>query len=82
MNPRVSQVALVLKNPRANTGDKREVGSVSELGRAPGGVRGNRLLHPPFLEKPMDRGAWRATVDGVAQSQTQLKRLSKHTSCI
>ena len=25
---------------------------------------------------PMDRGAWRATVHGVAQSWTQLKRLS------
>ena len=24
----------------------------------------------------MDRGAWRATVHGVAKSQTQLKRLS------
>ena len=27
---------------------------------------------------PMDRGAWRATVHGVAKSQTWLKRLSKH----
>ena len=29
---------------------------------------------------PMDRGAWQATVHGVAQSWTQLKRLSMHTS--
>ena len=28
------------------------------------------------LENPMDRGAWWAAVYGVAQSQTQLKRLS------
>ena len=27
----------------------------------------------------MDRGAWRATVHGVAKSQTRLKRLSTHT---
>ena len=27
----------------------------------------------------MDRGAWQATVHGVAQSQTQLKRFSLHT---
>ena len=27
---------------------------------------------------PMDRGAWWATVHGVAKSQTQLKRLSTH----
>ena len=30
------------------------------------------------LENPMDKGAWRATVHGVAQSQTQLKWLSTH----
>ena len=28
------------------------------------------------LENPRDRGAWRAAVYGVAQSQTRLKRLS------
>ena len=27
----------------------------------------------------MDRGAWRATVHGVAKSQTQLKQLSMQT---
>ena len=26
----------------------------------------------------MDRAAWRATVHGIARSQTQLKRLSTH----
>ena len=26
----------------------------------------------------MDRGAWRATIRGVAESQTRLKRLSTH----
>ena len=31
---------------------------------------------------PMDRGAWLATVHRVAKSQTQLKRLSMHTSTI
>ena len=30
------------------------------------------------LEKPMDRGAWRATVHRVTKSQTQLKRQSTH----
>ena len=28
---------------------------------------------------PMDRGAWQATVQRVAESWTQLKRLSMHT---
>ena len=30
------------------------------------------------LEKPLDRGAWRATVPGVAESRARLKRLSTH----
>ena len=30
------------------------------------------------LKNPMDRGAWQATVHGVAKSQTWLKRLSIH----
>ena len=37
----------------------------------PGGGHGN-LLQYSYLENPMDRGAWRATVRGVAKSQTQL----------
>ena len=32
------------------------------------------------LENPRDRGAWRAAVYGVAQSQTRLKRLSSSSS--
>ena len=31
------------------------------------------------LENPMDRRAWRVTVHRMAQSRTQLKRLSTHT---
>ena len=30
------------------------------------------------LGNPMDRGAWQATVHGVAKNRTQLKRLSTH----
>ena len=41
------------------------------LGRSPG--EGNDYaLQYSFLENSMDRGAWRATVHGVARSQTQL----------
>ena len=39
--------------------------------RPPGGGHGSPLQHS-CLENPMDRGAWQATVHGVAQSQTQL----------
>ena len=47
-------------------------GSVPGSGRSPGGGHSNPLLYC-CLEYPMDRGAWQATVHGVAESQTQLK---------
>ena len=46
--------------------------------RSPGGGHGNSLTFP-FLENPMDRGAWKATVYRVPKSQTQLKWLSTDT---
>ena len=65
---RASQVALVvLKNPPANAEDVRDTGSVPGLGRSPGGGHGNPLQYS-CLEKSMDRGAWWATVHGVAES--------------
>ena len=76
-----SQVALAVRNPPASAGDIRDVGSIPESGRSPGGGPGNPLQHS-CLENPMDRGAWWAIVHRVAQSRTQLKRLSIHTLCI
>ena len=61
-----SQVALMLKNPPANTVD---MGSIPGLGRPPGGGRGDPL-QCSCLENLMDRGAWRATVHGVTKSWT------------
>ena len=46
-----------------------------------GGGNGNPL-QCSCLENPMDRGAWWAAVYGVAQSRTQLKRLSSSSSSI
>ena len=51
-----------------NAGDP---GSVPGSGRSPGEGNGN-LLWNSCLENPMDRGAWWATVHGVAKSQTRL----------
>ena len=59
-------MVLVVKNSPA---DERDAGSISWLGRSPGGGNGNPLKYS-CLEKPMDRGAWWATVHGVAKSQT------------
>ena len=65
----------MVKNPPANVGDIRDMGSIPGLGRSPGGGPGNPLQYS-CLENSMDRGAWRATVHGVAKSQTGLKQLS------
>ena len=53
------------------------LGSNPESGRSPGEGNGNPLQYS-CLENPMDRGAWRATVHGVAKSWIQLKQLSMH----
>ena len=75
---RASQVALVVKNPPANAGDIRDAGSIPGSGRSHGEVQGNPIQYS-CLENPMDRGASRATVHGVAKSQTRLKQLITHT---
>ena len=77
---RASQVMLVVKNPPANEGDIKDLGSIPGFGRSPGGGRGNPLQYPS-LENPMDRGAWWATVHRGAKSQTWLKRLSVKKNC-
>jgi len=55
----------VVKHLPANTGD---AGSILGSGRFPRGGNGNPLQYS-FLGYPMDRGAWWATVHGVAKSQ-------------
>ena len=50
--------------------------SISGSERSPGEGNGNPL-QDSCLENPMDRGAWQATVHGVAKSQTQLNRSKK-----
>ena len=77
MEPRASQVALMVKNPPANAGEVRDTGSIPGSGRYPGGGHGK----PPqyaCLENPMDREAWQATVYRVTKSRTRVKGLSTH----
>ena len=59
------------KDPPANAGEAGDGGSIPGSGRSPGGGHDNPLQYS-CLENPIDRGAWRATVYGVAKSQTQL----------
>ena len=65
-------MVLVVKYPPANAGDIRDVGSIPGSERSPGGGHGNPLEYP-FLENPMDRGAWQATVHRVPKSWALLK---------
>ena len=67
--PGGSQVALVVKKLPASAGDVRDMGSVPGLRRFPGGGYGNPLQYSR-LENFKDRGAWWATVHGVAKSWT------------
>ena len=73
-----SQVVLLIQNLPANAGDIRDAGSIPGLGRSPGRGHGNPLQYS-FLENPMDRRAWLATVHGVAKNRTRLKRFSTCT---
>ena len=61
------------KESTSNAGD---LGSIPGSGRPPGGRNGN-LLQYSYLENPIDRGPWRATVHRVTKSQTRLKQLSR-----
>ena len=62
-------MGLVVKNLSANAGDFRDVGSIPGLGRSSGGGH-NSPLQYSCLESPVNGGAWRAIVLGVAKSQT------------
>ena len=54
-------------SPSANAGDVRDMGSIHESGRYPGGGHGEPLQYS-CLENPMDRGAWWATIHSVKQN--------------
>ena len=56
--------SLVAKEFTCNAGDPD---SIPGLGKSPGEGNGNPLQYS-CLDNPMDRGAWRATVQGVTKS--------------
>ena len=68
----------VVKNPPANAGD---TGSIPGSGRSPGEGNGNPLQYS-CLGNPMDRGAWQATVHGVAKELDTTGQLNNNNSCL
>ena len=54
----------MVKDPPANAGDARDVGSVPRLRQSPGEGNGYPL-QDSRLGNPMDRGAWCVAVHGV-----------------
>ena len=65
------QVTFCLGLPYSSNGkesacDAGDLGSIPGLGRSPGEGNGSPLQYS-CLENPMDRGAWRAIVHGVAR---------------
>ena len=67
----------MVKNPLANAGNVRGVGSIPGLGRSPGERNGNPLQYS-CVDNPMDGGAWWATAHGVAKSRTRLGDFTSH----
>ena len=53
--------------------NEEDLGSIPGSGRAPGVGNGNPRQYSG-LENSMDRGAWGATVPGVAKSRTELSK--------
>ena len=67
----------VVKKLPTNAGD---VGSIPGLGRCPGEVNGNPLQYS-CLGNPVDRGAWWATVNGVAKIRLELVTKQHYHYC-
>ena len=66
----------MVNNPPVNAGD---VGSISGLGRSPGEGNGNPLQYS-CLGNPRDRGAWWATVCGVAKESDTTYQLNSNNN--
>ena len=70
-----SQMVLVVKNLPTNAGELKEVSLIPQSGRSPEGGNGSPLQNS-CLENPIDRGAWWATVHGIAKSQHMIRILT------
>ena len=68
----------VAKNPPANARDEH---LIPRAGKYPGGGHGNPLQYF-CLESPMNRGAWRATVHGIAKESDMTWQLNNNNKSI
>ena len=76
---RTSLIAQLAKNPPANSGDPRDMGSIPESEGSPGERNGNPLQYF-CLENPIDKGDWWATVHEVIESDT-IEHIYMHIHC-
>ena len=67
----MSQVTLVIKILPASAGDTGDAGFNPWVRKIPEGGHSNPFQYS-YLENPMDRGTWWATVHGIPKGQTQL----------
>ena len=67
----ISIITLNKKVSKESARSAVDPGSIPGLGRSPGEGNGDPLQYPG-LENLMDRGAWWATVHGVAKSRARL----------
>ena len=66
----------MIKKLPANAGNIGDMGLIPGSKRSPGRGHGNPLQYS-CLENPMNRGAWQATVHGVAESD-----MTEVTACV
>ena len=67
----------MVKNLPVNAGGTGDAGLIPRSGRFPGEGNGSHLQYS-CPENPMDRGAWWATVHGVAKELNTTERLNNN----
>ena len=75
-------MALEVKNPPANAGDVREVGSIPGSGRSPGGGHGNPLLYSCLENLLEQRSLVGYNPWGHKELETTKRLNTAHADCV